>query len=390
MRPPTQAAIGRRASGFTLVEVMLATAILAVLVVMFAGMVSQTSKLWQRTTGKVEQFRSARNAFENMSTRLSQATLNTYWDYLDASGQALTPANASTFVPARYARQSELRFISGQAKTVLTTKTGVTRLTHCVFFQAPLGYTTEPASGSATAQKYRNYDNLLCSCGYYLEFGDDSAFRPPFITTAIAPFRNRHRLMEFLPPAEKNNIYQYTSPPTGVNTYNKKTWYQPLVDAVPAANTPANYHPIAENIVALIITPRLSQEDELDFKGGTSSDDSPLAPAYDYDSAPGAATDNRYSDSRLNPTNQLPPILQVTMVAIDEASAIRLNFDKNSADVFGVSSKFAKGSDYSKDLLQSGGTDSLESTLIAKGVNYRIFNTNVTIRAAKWSREQIK
>ena len=370
MKTPIQPAKGQRASGFTLIEVMLATSILALLVVLFATMVSQTSKLWQRTTGKVEQFRGARSAFENMTTRLSQATLNTYWDYDNPTA------------PTKYERRSELRFISGQAKTALTTQANVTRLTHCVFFQAPLGYTSTP--------KYQNYDNLLCSCGYYLEFGDDSSSRPPFITKDIAPLRYRHRLMEFLPPTEKNNIYTLTSGSSQANNYNKKAWYQPLVDAVPAANTPANYHPIAENIVALIITPRLSQEDEKEVKGTTISDESPLAPNYDYDSAPGAASDSRYSDSRLNPTNQLPPILQVTMVAIDEASAIRLNFGPTSADIFGVSTRFTKGSDYSKDLLQSSGTGSLEAALIGKSVNYRIFSTNVTIRGAKWSREQIK
>ena len=376
MKTQPHGAGAQRAPGFTLIEVMLATAILAVLVVMFATMVSQTSKLWQRTTGKVEQFRSARNAFENMTTRLSQATLNTYWDY----------DNPTT--PTKYERRSELRFISGQAKTALTTKADVTRLTHCVFFQAPLGYTA--------TQKYQNYDNLLCSCGYYLEFGDDSLFRPGFLNTPsgiqLAPLRYRHRLMEFLPPTEKNNIYKYTSPPIPPPVpYKGKDWYQPLVDAVPAANTPANYHPIAENIVALIITPRLSQEDEREVKGSTISDDSPLAPNYDYDSAPGATTDpTRLNDGRLNPTNQLPPILQVTMVAIDEASAIRLNFGPASADIFGVSTKFTKGSDYSKDLLQSSGPSSLEAALIGKGVNYRIFSTNVTIRGAKWSREQVK
>ena len=89
-----------------------------------------------------------------------------------------------------------------------------------------------------------------------------------------------------------------------------------------------------------------------------------------------------------NPTNQLPPVLQITMVAIDEASAIRLGFGAGSDDIFGAAAKFTKSADYSKDLLQSKDPASLEATLISKRVNYRIFSTNVTIRGAKWSREQ--
>ena len=361
----------RRPSGFTLIEVMLATAVLALIVVMFATIISSTSNLWKRTTGKIEQFREARSAFETMTSRISQATLNTYWDY------------DSPTAPTKYERRSELRFISGPAKTVLpTAKTGVTRLTHSVFFMAPLGYT-------ATA-KYQNYDNLLCACGYYLEFGDDQPFRPSFITKAIVPLRYRHRLMEFLAPTENstNNIYKYTSPPSGINTYKDKDWYQPLVNATPAANVSPNSHPIAENIVALIITPRLSQEDEMQANGGTVTDESKLAPAYLFDSAPGAGSGTQYGDPLTNPTNQLPPVLQITMVAIDEASAIRLGFGAGSDDIFGAETKFTKSADYSKDLLQSKDPASLEATLISKRVNYRIFNTNVTIRGAKWSREQ--
>ena len=72
---------GRHRLAFTLIEVLLSTAVLAVLVVLFASMVAQTSALWKRTTGKVEQFRQARNGFERMTSQLAQATLNTYWDY---------------------------------------------------------------------------------------------------------------------------------------------------------------------------------------------------------------------------------------------------------------------------------------------------------------------
>ena len=143
--------------------------------------------------------------------------------------------------------------------------------------------------------------------------------------------------------------HQYTSPPNGVPRYTGKEWYQTLANQSPSTGVPANNHAIAENIVALVITPRLSQQDELEVKGTSTAEGSPLAPYYLYDSAPRATTDSRYNDGQRNPTNQLPPILQVTMVAIDETSAIRLRFGSSSANIFGVATKFTNSNDYTKD-----------------------------------------
>lgn len=356
----------KKRAAFTLVEVMLATAILGMLVLMFATIISQTSNLWKRTTGKIEQFREARAAFETMTTRLSQATLNTYWDY-DKSP------------PTKYERRSELRFISGPSVTLLNSSNNPT---HSIFFQAPLGQTEKP--------EFQGFENLLCTCGFYLEFGDDKNLRPSFVTEAVAPLRYRHRLMQFIAPTETSKIYNYTSGivatgalPKAV-TYKDKTWYNTLYSV-------AGYsRPIAENIIALIITPRLAKSDELALGGGSVTDESPLAPNYLYDSSNTGA--GGPSKPLLNSLAQLPPILQVTMVAIDEGSASRLitgSTDPFIASPFLVKDKFATSSQYSTDLLlEKGGATSLEGALIEKATNYRIFSTNVAIRGAKWSRQQ--
>ena len=60
-----------RSGGFTLVEVMVATVIVVMLSAMFVTMLQQTGGIWQRTAGKVEQFREARAAFETITTRLA-------------------------------------------------------------------------------------------------------------------------------------------------------------------------------------------------------------------------------------------------------------------------------------------------------------------------------
>src|SRR4030095_7810548 len=99
---------------------------------------------------------------------------------------------------------------------------------------------------------------------------------------------------------------------------------------------------------------------------------SPLAPDYRYDST------KSNTKAQLNPKNQLPPVVQVTMVAIDEKSANLLTLDESKWDLFGVSGKFKQTKDFSNDLLSQGpGGTSLESELIKRKVAYRVFTTNV-------------
>ncbi len=157
------AGAGLTSSGFTLVELMVSMAILSLMVVLLAGMVDHVSSIWTFTRSRVEQFRQAREGFESITRRLSQATLNTYYDYADASGNLRTPDNASTFVPFRYTRVSELRFVSGPNLASLATPSDPNspappRPTHSVFFQAPLGLVGDPSS-------YGSLENLLNTWG---------------------------------------------------------------------------------------------------------------------------------------------------------------------------------------------------------------------------------
>ena len=53
-----------RWDAFTLVEMLVATTVLAAMVVLLARITSETATIWTRTTAKVDQFRAARTAFE--------------------------------------------------------------------------------------------------------------------------------------------------------------------------------------------------------------------------------------------------------------------------------------------------------------------------------------
>ena len=307
------------ARGFTLVELMACAALLASLMLILISMTSQLGDLWRGTTSKIEQFSEARSAFEALTRRLSQATLNTYWE-------CDNPAN-----PTQYVRQSNLRFICQPGS----------QGGHEVFFQAPCGY----------SETHCGLNNLLNTLGYYIEYADDSAFRPPFVTL---PARSRFRLMEYLEPSEKLAVY--ASP---------DAWFP-----ASAAERRAYAHVLAENVLALILLPRLSPQEDAT---GTS-----LAHDYTYDSTCDGLT-----------KNQLPPTVQVTVVAIDEASAGRMT----SADAAALQAKLGElfrdagsfAGDLRKSTLQAGDA-SLEAALLARKINYRIFTTNVILRGAKWSR----
>lgn len=359
----------KKRAAFTLAELLVGMGILVVLFGFLFVSANQTTKLMGSTAGKVEQFREARNAFERVSTRISQATLNTYWDY------------DSPTAPTRYERRSELRFISGGVKELgIASGSAGKRLGHAVFFNAPLGVTN--------GDQYRGLENLLNTSGYYVEFNDDHAARPDFVTDAVMPPQWRWRLMEFTQPTEDLALYRFTSGLDGTASrsrqYKGKDWFAAGFQKKGALPARA----IAENVVAFILTPRLARAEEQALKP-RNADESPLAPDYLFDST----TTN--VDARVNQKNQLPPVLQMTMVALDKRSAQQLEqsvvtWDESQWDAFGVSKKFTKTADFSKDLsLDSADASSVERQLVAKRLTYRVFTTNIHLRGAKWSREQV-
>jgi uncharacterized protein (TIGR02599 family) len=355
--------------GFTLVELLVGMSVLVLMFGLLMNATNQVVRTVSRTTANVEQFRGAREAFERITTRLSQATLNNYWDY--TYDKTKNPP-----VPTGYQRRSELRFVSGRPADIIPTASPSKKLGHCVFFNAPLG--------SAESNEYRGLENVLNVSGFFVEYSQDTDYRPKFIGPEVPP-KWRWKLMEYVPSSERFSVYRKTSGTAfQADTYMGKDW---IVDTRRGDNQQARsfqqlVRPVVDNVVALILVPRLSRIEEEKLQLG-NKDESPLAKDYVYDSTV------KRADPRLNSRNQLPPVMQVTMVAIDERSAELLNLTEPTWDLFNVSTKFKQTADLSRDLLREGGaTDSLEQQLIDRKVAYRIFTTNVQIRGAKWSREQ--
>ena len=328
----------RNPLAFTLIEILVSTALLTLLMLILVKVVDQTTSTWKFATSKVEQFSRSRAAFESMTRRISQATLNTYWDY--------SPRGATR--PDRYVRQSELRFLSAPMASLGMAADSFP--THGVFFQAPLGFVDESA--------YQGLPNLLNTWGYFVEFKSDRPLRPDFINELKPPVpeRFRFRLMELMQPSNRMGLYARTN---GTD-YSGTDWVKDAMNV-----TPSQAHVLAENIVAVVLLPKVSETD----------DSSLLCPNYRYDS-----TQEDRSKPELDKKNQLPPLVQVTLVAIDEPSAIRISNRETMPDL-GQLNLFTRAADYQADL------DKLTQGLAARRLAYRVFTTHVSIRAAKWSRD---
>lgn len=321
--------------GFSILELLVATAILAVLMGLLFAVLNSGTRLWTTGTAKIQAFQEARAAYESMTRKIGQATLNVYWDYnTNSSG-----------TPIGYKRQSELQFISGPASDLLNS--AVTNRTHAIFFTAPLGYTTNAS--------YSQLRSLLNASGFFLEFGSDEGDNPGFVNGKVNE-RYRWRLKELWQPTE--NLSIYTNP---INWPSKRSdgWFA-------NALTAANKATLAENIIALAIRPRLPEKED-------STGNDLVTSSFVY---------NSKDSSESNTFNQLPPLVQVVMVAIDERSALRFA-NGSTPPNYGVTNftdLFTNPANFETDL------KAIEDALVSQNITYQIFNSTVPIEGAKWSR----
>jgi len=317
-----------------------------ILMVVLAGMVGLTSRSWSGTRGKISQFQQARASFDALTSRLSEATLNPVLDYVDAGGD-FREAGDRDFKPERYVRRSDLRFLSGPG---LTGRTGST--THAVFFQSPQGI----------SDVLGGLDRMLNTCGFFIELGDDAAWLPSILPASQA--KTRFRLLQLVEPTEKLSVY------SGGGT----SWFQDSLGTGSGVST------VAENVVALVLLPKLSESDQA--AGGF--DDASLAPNYLYDSTVARA------ESALNSSNQLPPVVFVLMVAIDEASAARMTPVQQSelkTLLDGLFLAAGSASDRSRPGLAKD-LATLGEFLASRGIAYQVFQSNIALKSAKWSSAQ--
>jgi len=340
--------------GFTLVELLVSMTVLSIIMLVSVSVISQTQKTWMRGSARIEQFREARVAFESITQTLRQATLNTYTTY-KYPNETTIPQTALD-APTAYVRHSELQFVTGPAASLLTGASAEDNPGHAVFFQATLGVSNRA--------EYRSLRDLLCGRGYFVTYGTDLGWRPPHVVEE----RRRFRLMEYRPTAETNDIY----------SVNPGEWFTDALSQITGAtdtqNDRAYTRPVAENIIALILSPRVAPAD---VEAG--QEPTWIAPGYQYDSS---QVQQATAYDLQGTQHLLPPIVVVTLVAIDEASARKLQAKYNtSSPPLLQPTQFINAEDYNADLR------SLEETLINEKLTYRIFSNAIALRNAKWANQ---
>ncbi|HRQ87561.1 MAG TPA: Verru_Chthon cassette protein C [Bacteroidia bacterium] len=350
----------RERSAFSLIELMVAMAILSILMMMLTVLLSQVQKSYRFSESRISQFREARVAFDLMAKNIGQASLNTYWDMVVSKEGEVQ----------RYAPTSELHFVTmSDVSRDLPGTVTQSPVGHAVFFQAPLGF----------SNKYRNLNNLFNGRGYFVAWGSDENFMPSFVRSKTEA-RYRYRLMEFRPPAESNQVFQdgYDERVDGREQVFDK-WYKQAL-SVGEGTFESHLNPLAENIVAIIISPR----DTLEGGGDRSDTYSKIAPAYAYDSNDPSRNDNP-DDEFASYMQQVPPLLRLTMVAIDEGSAVRMGDGKGMPGKItkSLSGLFTNSRNFESDVAEL--SNRLSGDQDGPSVDYKIFSTLVLLRSAKWT-----
>lgn len=338
-----------RGRGFTLVEVLVAMSILSLLLVMMLKTTSLTSRAWQDTTEKMKAFSDARAAFDQITGKLSQSVMNTYWDYDDVKA------------PTYYKRQSELQFLSlPMASLTSGVYPAATYPTHAVFFQAPTGMVYDKGS-------YGNLPNLLNAYGYFIQYGDDDSERPDFLDEVLnkVPKKFTFRLKEWTVPSEKLTLYSNTSGSDYLGTASMG-W----IDLQsPTAHT------LAENVIALIVLPKKQSD--------TSSGKSEVLvnSKFIYNSRNDVTTGG--SVERMQ-KHQLPPEVDVVMVAIDEGSARSLRMTTTPPQL--VDPAWFQDPEKLDDSVDGDGDlTKLQKSLDQKRIRYILLRSTVMLRAGRWS-----
>jgi uncharacterized protein (TIGR02599 family) len=194
---------------FTLVEMMVSMLLLVMLAYILLEITTLVATTNAHVSGGVNGFQDASIAFDTVTKTLAQATLNTYIDYFPSQlGWTITISGTNQNLvtpppPSIYIRQSELHFVCGQAINMVyatpPANASTINPTHAVFFQAPLGYSSTYTSPPIP--------DLLNACGFYIAFGSNSSWLPPFLPVNSPSNLSRYRLVEMLQPSENLEVY---------------------------------------------------------------------------------------------------------------------------------------------------------------------------------------
>jgi uncharacterized protein (TIGR02599 family) len=328
----------QRAAAFTLVETLTACAVFMIILMLMLVMTSNLTRITSRGTASINAFQEARTAFETVQRMLSQAVLNSYWDY------------DSPTAPAHYLRASELHFVTGPSADLTNLSDTVGS---AIFCQAPLAMT----SGTAL----RTQTDLLNTLGFYVRFSE-SPDVPDFLSDQKEQTK-AWRLWMVLEPTEELKVYSsYSGKPQAPSDLS---WFQTQL------TIPENNHVLANNVILFLV------------RAGYSDANGDWKESFVYNSR-GASETN--TSPQAPEIHQIPPMLHITLVTIDSATATKLlgqsggqPYDLLPPDTFIDAAKY-------RDDIETLNQHFNSRPLGGIPLEYRIFETTVNVTSSKWSR----
>ena len=295
----------RRRQGWTLIEVLVSTSILAVLVVVMAEGLNTTQRSLLTSRSAAERLQVTESATRMLSQQLSQATLQTRACY-DTALNRVVP-------------HSDLHFVCGPAAELMTGVPGVCG--DAVFFQRPGPEGSLPRA--------------LQACGFFVQYGGDEAWRPSGFTSV--PVQKRFRLLQFHQLAGSLTLFQPSSvmgEPSRLSQLTSRPdlyqWFvQPINDT---ALFKSSVSVVSENVLAMIVqTAPLGQRCHDTRR-------------YQWEAGSAEAALSRH---------QMPGVMEVTLVMVDEAGWARMGSDEAESVAAEVMS-LVKGQTWQGDAQQTG------------------------------------
>ena len=313
--------------GWTLIEVLISTSILAVLVMVMAEALNTTQRSWLASRSAAERQQTVDSAISVLSREVRQAMLASRPSY-DTALDKLVPA-------------SDLHFVCGPAAELLPGVPGVCG--DAVFFQRP--------------GRDGDLQRAMQACGFFVQFGGDEVWRPTFLTAL--PSNRRLRLLQFHQPAENLTLFQPTAVIGEASRLSQLTsrsdlynWFvQPLSDT---GAFKSSVSVVAENVVAMIVQASPSAQRCYDSR------------RFQWEAGSAEAALSRH---------QLPDMMDVTLVMVDEAGWARLAQDE-AESLAAVVMSFVKAQSWQPETLQKS-LDGLQALL----QNHRL-STRISVMTA--------
>lgn len=366
--PHLQSRLARQ--GFTLVELLVAMAVLSLILTLVVDIVSRTQNAIGQAKERAESFQEARAAFDTLTSTMSRASMDATWGY-----HMGTNVNNSYFK-----RESDLHFVLGPNSNLLPDNQEVSQ---AIFFQAPLGFSgnvTNPNGGDSVSDQLNYADEILNCWGYYISYGSDLEQRPDFLAQGSAvlinPERKRFRLMEFRLPAEQSKLYSMEL--SSADQQSSRGWFLgPFQDGTTLAD---HSTPVAENVLAMILIPH-SITHASKTVGDTTSEFTP-EPDYSYNSRQFQWDAANAKAKRTR--HQLPGMIQAILIVSDEASYQRFENSMSTPDAAAEDirnvfrGKFQNYAQHEAEML------AVEAALNQRKLNYKVFSSAVAMRGAKW------